>query len=147
LQVLDEWQPDMMFIDAGFGADIVDYLRDDLGYENVSAIAFNSTPLNEKKYKNKRAEMYGTMSEWLKNENEQVDVPDDDGFQADVCACPYSADLDNRIIILPKVDIKKKLGFSPDIGDAAALTFADRVVPKSESFGGLRRSSGNWRAM
>jgi len=71
--------------------------------------------------------MWGRMAEWINDENEITQVPDDDAFHADVCACPYSTDLDNRITILPKDKIKKELGFSPDLGDAAALTFADKV--------------------
>ena len=132
VRVMQEETPDMMFVDAGFGADIVDFMRDNLGYHNVKAISFGSSPQDERKYRNKRAEMYGRMAEWLSNENEDVQVPDSDEFQADVCACPYSVDLDNRILIHPKKKIKEDLGFSPDLGDAAVLTFAETVVPVNE---------------
>ena len=127
LNEIEDHNPDIVFVDSGFGADIVDYLKGNLGIRNVRAVAFGSSPQDARKYKNKRAEMWGRMAEWINDENEITQVPDDDAFHADVCACPYSTDLDNRITILPKDKIKKELGFSPDLGDAAALTFADKV--------------------
>lgn len=130
LRAIEDHEPDMVFVDSGFGSDIVDYLKGNLGIKNIRAIAFGSTPQDQRKYKNKRAEMWGRMAEWLKDENEITQIPDDDDFQADICACPYSTDIDNRISLLPKDKIKKELGFSPDLGDAAALTFADKVRPK-----------------
>lgn len=127
LNAIEDHEPDMTFVDSGFGADVVDYLKGNLGIKNVRAISFGSTPQDPRKYKNKRAEMWGRMAEWLKDENEITQVPDDDEFQADICACPYSTDMDNRVQLLPKPQIKIKMGFSPDIGDAAALTFAEKV--------------------
>lgn len=124
---MKEHRPDMMFIDQGFGADIVDYMRYNLGYENVKAIAFGSTPHDERRFKNKRAEMFGRMADWLNDENNPASIPDSDELQADLCACPYKVDLDNKITILPKEKIKSDFGFSPDLADAAALTFAETV--------------------
>lgn len=120
-------EPDMTFVDAGFGADIVDYIQGDLKYSNIKAISFGGSPVNEASYINKRAEMYGEMANWFNSEIE-VQCPDTDTFQADVCACPYDIDAHRRIKILEKKKIKKELGFSPDEGDAAALTFAEDVM-------------------
>ena len=119
--------PDMMFIDAGGGAELVDRLHE-LGYEErVKAIYFGSTPLNIKKYKNKRGEIWGSLNLWLRDENLPVELPDDDELQADLCASPYERDSHDRIILWKKDKIKKEYGFSPDDGDAAALTFAEPV--------------------
>jgi hypothetical protein len=126
ISMLEEHSPDMTFVDSGFGADLVDYLRS-LGYMNIKAIAFGGTPQKEDRYVNKRAEMYGRMSDWLNDENMHVQVPDSDELQADLCACPYFVDANNRIQIKRKDQIRKDLGFSPDLGDAAALTFAEPV--------------------
>lgn len=53
--------PDMMFVDFGGGADIVDRLHE-LGYKGrVKAVHFGSTPLVPKKYKNKRNEIWGEI--------------------------------------------------------------------------------------
>lgn len=123
-------KPDMMFIDAGGGADIVDRLHE-LGYEDrVKAISFGSTPLDMEKYTNKRNEMWGEMSLWLNDENMAVDIPDDDAIQADLCASPFDRDSHDRKVLWRKEKIKKELGFSPDDGDALALTFAEPVRPK-----------------
>ena len=122
--------PDMMFIDAGGGADLVDRLHE-LGYEKrVKAIYFGSSPLDGKKYLNKRAEMWGLAATWLQDENLEVQIPDDDELQADLCASPYTRDSHDRIALWKKDKIKKEYGFSPDDGDATALTFAEPVKPK-----------------
>ncbi len=120
-------KPDMMFIDAGGGSDIVDRLHE-LDYEErVKAIYFGSTPLNTKKYKNKRCEMWGELNLWLRDENLEVELADSDTLQADLCASPYDRDSHDRICLWKKERIKKDYGFSPDEGDAQALTFAEPV--------------------
>ena len=123
-----EKKPDMIFIDAGGGADIADRL-DELGYgDKVKAIYFGSTPLNTKKYKNKRCEMWGECNLWLRDENLKVQLPDSDTLQADLCASPYDRDSHDRICLWKKERIKREYGFSPDEGDALALTFAEPVI-------------------
>jgi len=119
--------PDMMFIDAGGGADLVDRLHE-LGYEKrVKAIAFGSSPLDADRYVNKRGEMWGELNLWLTDENLDVDIPDEDTLHADLCASLFRRDSHDRIILLPKEKIKEELGYSPDEGDALALTFAEPV--------------------
>lgn len=117
--------PDMMFIDAGGGADLTDRLHE-LGYrDRVKAIAFGSTPFEPLKYLNKRAEMWASINLWLKDEHLLVQIPDCDALQADLCASYYDRDSHDRIALWKKEKIKKELGFSPDEGDALALTFAE----------------------
>ena len=119
--------PDMMFVDAGGGADIVDRLHE-LGYKSrVKAVYFGSTPLKPKKYKNKRNEMWGEMADWMVDESLPVQIPDDDEMQADLCASPYERDSNDRRVLWSKDKIKSKYGFSPDYGDAGALTFTEPV--------------------
>lgn len=120
-------EPDMMFIDAGAGVDIVDRLHE-LGYKKrVKAIYFGSSPLKPKKYKNKRNELWGEMAEWMTDESLPADIPDDDEMQADLCASPYDRDSNDRRVLWSKDKIKKIYGFSPDYGDAAGLTFSEPV--------------------
>jgi hypothetical protein len=142
VRILDDEKPAMMFVDAGGGADLVDRLHE-LGYKNVKAIAFGSTPLREDKYRNKRAEMWGNGAEWIKDENLPVEVPDDDSVQADFCACPYERDSHDRILLWRKEKIKQEYGFSPDYGDAWALTFAEPVREK-RSTPTARPQEGGW---
>ena len=120
-------KPDRMFIDTGAGADLVDRLHE-LGYQNrVKAIAFGGTPLNPEKYTNKRNEMWGELTAWLTDENLPVEIPDNDEIQADLCASPYDRDSHDRKVLWRKEKILAKFGFSPDFGDASALTHAEPV--------------------
>jgi hypothetical protein len=120
-------KPDMMFVDAGAGAELVDRLHE-LGYKGrVKAIYFGASPLNDRKYINKRGEMWGECNLWLSDENLEVQIPDKDSLQADLCASPYDRDSHDRIVLWRKERIKKEYGFSPDEGDALVLTFAEPV--------------------
>lgn len=122
-----ERKPDMMFVDYGAGADLVDRLHE-LGYKDrVKSVHFGSTPLNPERYKNKRNEIWGEMALWLTDENLPADIPDDDEMQADLTASPYVRDSNDRKVLLSKDQIKSKYGFSPDYGDAGALTFTEPV--------------------
>jgi len=127
-------KPDMMFIDFGAGADIVDRLHE-LGYsDRVRSVNFGSSALDPVKYKNKRNEIWGLMAEWISDESMPADIPDDDEIQADLCASPYDRDSNDRRVLWGKDKIKSKYGFSPDFGDAAALTFAEPVVQQAEAY-------------
>lgn len=120
--------PDMMFIDYGAGADLVDRLHE-LGYKDrVKSVHFGSTPLNPERYKNKRNEIWGEMALWLTDENLPADIPDNDEMQADLTASPYVRDSNDRKVLLSKDRIKQEYGFSPDYGDAGALTFTEPVA-------------------
>jgi len=129
--LLDKYEPAKCFIDAGGGADLADRLKE-LGYKNVKAISFGASPINAKRYVNKRGEMWGLMAEWIKDENLEVDIPDDDEYHADLLACPYERDSHDRIILWKKKKIKEEYGFSPDYGDSLALTFAEPVIIKQD---------------
>lgn len=131
-KVLDEERPHRMFIDAGGGDALVDRLKE-LGYgKQVKAIPFGGRPLNPERYKNKRAEMWGEMAEWLADDLD-VEVPDDDVLQADLIAPQCKRDSMDRIVMESKDCIRKRGLPSPDLGDAAALTFAEQVV-EEDSF-------------
>jgi hypothetical protein len=124
---ITEKVPDMMFVDYGAGADLVDRLHE-LGYKKrVKSVHFGSTPLNPEKYTNKRNEIWQELTDWLVDETLPVQIPDDDEMQADLCASPYSYDSKDRRVLWSKDRIKEKYGFSPDYGDAGALTFAEPV--------------------
>ena len=119
--------PDMMFVDFGAGADLVDRLHD-LGYEKrVKAVHFGSTPLDPIRYKNKRNEIWGEQANWLLDENMPPQIPDCDEMQADLCASPYNRDSNDKKVLWKKELIKREYGFSPDYGDAGALTFTEPV--------------------
>lgn len=72
--------------------------------------------------------MWGEMNLWLNDENMDVEIPDDDELHADLAASPCDRDSHDRMVLWRKEKIKKDYGFSPDDGDAAALTFAEPVI-------------------
>jgi hypothetical protein len=67
--------------------------------------------------------MWGLMRDWLMEEG-GVGIVDDDGLHRDLVAPQEAHNSTNRIQLERKDEIRKRLGFSPDAGDALALTFA-----------------------
>ena len=99
----------------------------EMGYdERVSLVNFGHKALNEKDYKNRRAEMWGERRDWLESE-EETQIPDDDYLQGDLVAPGFKYTSLTQIILEKKEDIKKRIGKSPDGGDALGLTFAEPV--------------------
>ena len=132
---------DMMFIDVGgLGAGVYDRLVE-LGFEDEGRIiALNSSdsPLDDKRYKNKRAEMWVLMRDWFELPG-GVDIPDEDALQEDLCGPMYSYDSNSRYVIEKKENMMKRGLRSPDIADALALTFAEPVAPPSRQAKQARR--------
>ena len=131
-KVLDEEKPVRMFIDFGGGADLVDRLHE-LGYtRQVRAIKFGGSALRPDKYRNRRCEMWGTMADWLTDEQLSVQIPNSDALESDLCTPKAWYDSMDRLCMESKDDIKKRGLASPDEGDAAALTFAEKVVDEND---------------
>jgi hypothetical protein len=69
------------------------------------------------------------MRDWFNEKN--VNIPDSDDIASDIASIPEPTPTDTgRLKFKSKADIKKDHGKSPDIADAFALTFAERVKPK-----------------
>jgi len=112
---------------TGLGAGLYDRLREQLG-DLIMGVNFSSRAFNPDGYVNRRAEMWDLMRMWF-DDPAGVLVPDSDQFQGDVCAPTRGKgatrfDSAGRLILEDKDHIRDRLGFSPDLGDAAALTFA-----------------------
>ncbi len=117
-----KYVPERINVDQGAGMDLVSLLHEE-GYPAI-AIPFGGSPDDADRYPNKRSEMWGRMAMWFKDESYVPNIPDSDALQADLCAGLYKPDTNNRMAMVKKDIIKKQLGFSPDEGDALALTFA-----------------------
>ena len=124
---IDRLNPAMTFIDVtGLGAGVFDRLRE-RGYRRiVTAVNFGSKARADDRYANKRAEIWGRMGEWFSDPG-GADIPDSDEWQTSLCAPGYGFDSNSRLLLEKKVDIHKRVGFSPDLGDALALTFAETI--------------------
>lgn len=126
----EDWQADACFIDAtgGFGDPWAAALET-IGRSPVRVLFHGDATSN--RYANKRAEMYFAMAEWVKSGGAIPPVP---GLSQELTSTTYSFKGD-KLIIEPKAELKKRIGRSPDISDALALTFAFPVQK-----GGARRT-------
>lgn len=134
-------KPDAIFIDdGGLGGPIVDRLKQLVPKEKVFPVCFGSPARQSKRYFNKRAEMWCTLEQAMK---EGIDLPDDSDLGVDLESVPYFFDGKSRIQ-LPK---KEDLDHSPDDGDGLSLTYAEPVIkdaPK-EVQRRPRPKRGSWR--
>ncbi len=126
-RTIEEHGVDMAFIDAtGLGAGVYDRLAE-LGFRRrVRGVNFAAASSDGRAHANKRAEMWAGLRDWLEAPG-GADLADDDTLQSHLCAPGYKFDSSGRLLLERKDDIRKRLGFSPDGGDAAALTFAAPV--------------------
>lgn len=138
-EILDErkdggpYKVDKMFIDIGYMPGVYDLLVD-WGYgDRVQAVNFGGSADNPDKYKNKRAEMWDRMREWIEDDTMPPDIEDDDELHADLAAPGHDRDSNFRMYLESKKDMVKRGLRSPDVGDAGALTFTEPVEIISES--------------
>jgi len=117
--------PDQVNIDGGgIGGAVVDILK---GWNyKVTEVNFGAAATDEKRYANKRAEMWGDAREWL----DTGMIDDDQQFRDDLIGPEYMIDKNGRILLESKADMKARGLASTDDGDAFVLTFAQPVQRK-----------------
>jgi hypothetical protein len=130
-----EHRADAIFVDGtGVGGGVVDRLRQ-LGVPVVDvqfgAKADNYSGFSETGvvYANKRAEIWGSLREWLK----VGCIPDDPELHAELTGPQYGyvdREGGSAILLEAKKDMKTRGLSSPDRADALALTLAYPVVPR-----------------
>lgn len=139
---------------TGLGAGLYDRLRELEGDELIEGINFGAKAREHEKYANRRAEMWDLKRQWYADEA-GVQVPDSDEFQGDECsvirglgATRFTSS--GQLLLEPKEHIKERLTFSPDLGDASALTFAVEInaaLPSDEPLERpLAHSTDSWMA-
>lgn len=128
------WNSEMEFVDGtgGFGAGVVDFLRS-AGHE-PQEIHF-SGKASDPHYYNKRAEIYFQMAEWVKRGGALPPIPE---LVKELTEPQYTLK-DGKFLMESKDQIKERLGFSPDLADALALTFSFPDMPGDNSPRGIRR--------
>jgi hypothetical protein len=97
--------------------------------------------LDDQRYINRRAEMWGKMRDWFAEP--PAKIPDSDELHGDLTGPKYTYDSSQRLKIERKEDMKKRGLRSPDSGDALALTFAASVRPY-EHRERSKRQEGTW---
>ena len=150
--IIKRYNPAAVNVDVGgLGAGVVDRLLE-LGYGYcVNAVNFGSNPIGvgptgDELYDNRRAEMWDVMRDWMAGD---VQIPDLDELHADLTAPIWEKGKtryksNNELVLEPKDSIRERLGFSPDLGDAAALTFAIPIAANAgfEEDGGQHGRDG-----
>ena len=119
---------------GGYGGGVCDYLKR-ANYE-PHEISFSGTP-NDPRFFNKRAEMYWDAAEWVKNGGSLPNMPE---LVREGSAPTYWLQ-NGKLRIEEKEQIKKRLGFSPDIWDALVLTFAVNVLRKGVTIAGTEHTN------
>lgn len=131
IKQINEFKPTRVNIDCGgLGVGVYDICVGN-GYGNiVKKVDFGSASTNPDINKNKRAEMVRKFRTWLEDYPCSVscDEREADKLQAEAAVVSVKWSNNAQMMVRPKEEIKKDLGFSPDNFDAALLTFADEVA-------------------
>jgi hypothetical protein len=86
---------------------------------SATGVQFHA-PAIDPRYRNKRAEMWFLMADWVKSGGKLPPIPE---LVAELTIPTYSFS-NGKIIMEDKDQVKERLGRSPDLADALALTFA-----------------------
>lgn len=126
---INEWGAHACFVDVtGIGAGVVDRLRQ-MQYP-ITEINFGARAERADLYKNKRAEIWARMRDWLQEGGAMMP---DDRLKSQLIGVEYCFDSADRIQLERKEDLIERGLESPDIADALALTFAENVYIDKES--------------
>lgn len=121
---------------VGWAHGAVDILR--AANRDVYAIQFDA-PSGNPRYQNMRAQMWMQMADWIRGGGCLPRIPE---MIAELTTPTYFFSTNGKFQIEAKDQIKKRLGRSPDLADALALTFALPDTPKREAeLKNLRRTS------
>lgn len=123
IEAIEDYRPTLTVIDeGGLGAGVVDRLLEQR--YKVRGVNFGWKAKNQKAYKNKRAEMWGDMKQWLKS----AALKDDRNLKKDLCGPRTKPDSSGAIALETKEQMKTRGLASPDAADALAVTFAFPVA-------------------
>jgi hypothetical protein len=125
-KVIQDFDPDAVFIDAGRGEGVIDRLRQ-LNY-SVIEVNFGGRATNHARYYNKKAEMWDMMKKWLEGGGS---IPNDYDLRNELSRVTYSFDNRDRIKLVSKEKMREEGLGSPDVADALALTFTEPIAARS----------------
>jgi hypothetical protein len=123
-----KWSSELELVDAsgGWSLGFTDVMRAN-GYPPIE-VQFGGTPIDPR-FRNRRAEMWAAMSEWVQRGGALFHMPE---LIAELTVPTYSFS-GGKFVLEEKDQIKKRLGRSPDLADALALTFAMPEMPRGLS--------------
>jgi len=118
-QAITRWGAEAQYVDdtGNWGHGVIDNLIA-AGYGPIG-IQFHGAPLDQR-YKNRRCEMWMMMAEWIKKGGAMPYIPE---LIKELTAPTYTF-TNGKFQLEDKDQLKKRIGVSPDLADALALTFA-----------------------
>jgi hypothetical protein len=120
INIMDEWNPDLVCIDeGGLGSGVVDRLKEQ-NYRKCRGVNFGWSAKDPVMWGNKRAEMWGDMKNWLKT----ASIPRDPRLKIDLISPRKKPDSVGTIYLETKKEMKARGVASPDSADALCVTFA-----------------------
>jgi hypothetical protein len=128
----DEYKADAVIIDQGYGTGIYS-IGKQMG--RVWMLVSFGEGSADPGYKNKRAEMWGLMKQWLK---EGGAIPDDPELAAELTGPEATVLTSGHILLESKADMKARGLASPNKADALALSFARPVRKRERLVGGMQ---------
>ena len=135
VQRVTRYKPDAVIIDeTGMGGYLVDFANRRLrGSTRVYGVNFaRKSP--SPNILNMRAYMYDQFREWT--ENSDSALPDDHLLHEELRVISKEYDSNGKLKLQDKEKFRKELGFSPDLADACALTFAHKIPGRMFMQGG-----------
>jgi phage terminase large subunit len=133
IRTLRETGADQINVDViGLGAGVVDALQAagaPVVAVNVAESSIELDDTGNKVFANLRAQLWWALRDALDPKNpEPLALPPDEDLLGDLAAPTYKINAKGAIQIEPKEETKKRLGRSPDRGDAVILTLAPRMI-------------------
>jgi hypothetical protein len=123
IDAMEEFKPTMTVIDeGGLGYGILDRLNEQR--YKVRGVNFGWKAKNSIMYGNKRAEIWGTMKDWLKS----ASISQDRQLKADLTGPMKKPNSAGTIFLEGKKEMRSRGLASPDAADALAVTFAFPVA-------------------
>lgn len=119
-----DWGSEVEFVDDSghWGHGVIDNLI--AAGHSPMPVFFEGKSIDPR-YKNKRAEMWMSMAEWVKNGGCLPNIPE----MVRELTVPTYTFVNGLFQLEPKDLIKKRMGFSPDLADSLALTFSMPEMP------------------
>jgi len=125
IEAIEEYKPALVCVDeGGLGAGVVDRLKEQK--YKIRGVNFGSKAKNQLMHGNKRAEIWHSMREWLK----EASIPEDRFLKTDLIGPRIKPDSKGTLFLESKKDMKSRGLASPDAADAIALTFAFPVASR-----------------
>ena len=126
IEAIEEYKPTLVAMDeGGLGYGILDRLNEQR--YSVRGVNFGWKSKNPIMWLNRRAELWGTMREWLKT----ASIPADKMLKSDLTGVKSKPTSSGVIQLESKKDLKARGLASPDAADALAVTFAFPVAHRT----------------